>query len=109
MSYSLADACRPISSLLPDSLIARKATQDFNSYLDSQVARTLSLPADELKKRQNSLTLMEALALQRPEPKVCSYCFLYMEVANQLVHQKSTYCRADGGKGWNRLGYGDVS
>ncbi|KAL1988541.1 hypothetical protein VTN96DRAFT_8936 [Rasamsonia emersonii] len=66
----------PISSLLPDSLIARKATQDFNSYLDSQVARTLSLPADELKKRQNSLTLMEALALQRPEPKY---------IKNQLI------------------------
>ncbi|ETI28303.1 hypothetical protein G647_00752 [Cladophialophora carrionii CBS 160.54] len=65
-----------ISLYFPDTVFIPKATRDLNSYMDMRVAETLSLPTADLEKRGSSITLMEALALQKADAKV---------IKNQLI------------------------
>jgi hypothetical protein len=62
--------------------------------MDSMVDKTLSLPPEELKKRdEQQITLMEALAIKKPDRKVCFRVEAYSKIqkVTRLVYQRSTH------------------
>jgi hypothetical protein len=62
---------RRIALLFPDWLLAPSATRNLKKYMDTVVDKTLSLSDDELRnKAEKEMTLMEALAIKKPQRKV---------------------------------------